>query len=118
MTEPTGRGEGEQMKRWTTEFLLSILNSRLFNQSPCKYGFIGNVDAFSYENLTSEERQQPGITVKEILEAADRFRSCPIREGGGVTVIEPDGSTHDATIWDEHELRTMLERKPLRGEAK
>ena len=38
--------------------------------------------------------------------------------GGGVTVIEPDGSTHDATIWDEHELRTMLERKPLRGEAK
>lgn len=86
------------------KFLLWILNTHWINQSPCEYGFIGNVDAFSYENLADEEKQSPGITVKEILEAADRFKTCPMRQNG-LTVIEGDGTLRDGTIWDVHELR-------------
>ena len=94
------------IRRLLIQFLLSILNSRYLNQSPCRYGFINNVDAFSFEGLASEDKQQPGITVKEILEAAERFKSCPMKPNG-LTVIEGN-STRDATIWDVHELTQVL----------
>lgn len=94
------------MKRLIVRSLLSLLNSRWLNHSPCEYGFIGNVDAFSYSHLASEEKQRPGITVRTILEEADRFRSCPM--GGRVTVLEADGTSHEATAWDLHELRVSL----------
>lgn len=87
---------------------LAILNSRFLNHSPCEYGFIGNVDAFSYSYLASEEKQRPGITVQTILEEADQFKSCPVRKDGGLTVLESDGTHRDATIWDVHELRQAL----------
>jgi len=98
------------MRKFIIKQLLKILNSQWFNQSPCRYGFIGNVDAFSYENLMYEEKGRPGITVKTILAEADAFRSCPMRKAG-VTVIE-DGVAREADIWDLHELRNMgVERK-------
>jgi len=92
--------------RW----LLASLNCRWLNHSPCEYGYVGNVDAFSYEHLRSEEQQRPGITVKTILEEADRFRSCPI--GEGLTVLECDGTYHEATAWDIHELKLAMTPKP------
>ncbi len=98
------------MTRQFVRLLLTILNSRYLNNSPCRYGYIGNVDAFDYDHLASEEVQRPGITVKQIIEEADRFRSCPI--GAGVTVIEADGTTREATTWDLHELNEAL--KPWR----
>jgi len=87
--------------------LLWILNSRWINRSPCEYGFIGNVDAFTYSHLKSEEKQRPGITVAQILHEADMFRACPMRKDG-VTVLEADGSSREAGVWDIHELRQSL----------
>ena len=95
--------------------LLHVLNSRFLNGSPCQYGFIGNVDAFSYGNLASEEKQRPGIAVKTILEEADRFRSCPI--GRGVTVLQENEPNREATVWDLHDLRQSLTPKG-KGEKK
>ncbi len=98
------------MKRGIIDILLKALNSRFLNPTPCHYGYIGNVDAFSYDNLASEEKQRPGISVKTILEEADRFRSCPLRKGS-LTVLEPDGASRDATLWDLHELRRTFAQK-------
>lgn len=94
------------MKDLIIKGLLATLNSRWLNQTPCLYGFIGNLDAFEYSHLISEESQEPGITVRQVLEMADRFRSCPM--GNGVTVIEGDGTSHEATAMDLHELRVGL----------
>jgi len=87
------------------KLLLRALNSRWLNHSPCEYGFIGNVDAFSYSNLASEEKQRPGITVRQILKEADCFRSCPIQKSG-LTVIEGE-EMRDATVWDIHDLSNL-----------
>lgn len=94
------------IRRKIITLLLAALNSRWLNQTPCEFGFIGNVDAFSLANLESEEKQQPGITIKTILEDAARFRSCPMSHHG-VTVIEGD-ETRKATAMDLHELRQSL----------
>jgi hypothetical protein len=98
------------MKKRIAKALLRLLNCRWLNGSPCKYGFIGNVDAFSYENLKSELVQRPDLTVRTLLEQADRFRAClrACREDGGLVVLEPDGTHHDATVWDLHDLRQSL----------
>jgi hypothetical protein len=96
------------MKNMIIKILLAVLNSRFLNGSPCKYGFIGNLDAFSYSHLQSEEQQRPGITVKTILDEADMFRSCPMRKSG-LTVIE-DGQSREGTIWDVHELQKQFTR--------
>jgi hypothetical protein len=80
------------------------------NCSPCRFGYINNIDAFEYQELVNEDKQQPNITVKEVLEYADRFKACPLNKSG-LTVIEPDGSTHEATIWDRHELNVALTPK-------
>lgn len=101
------------MTRFLRKVLLAALNSRFLNQTPCEYGFIGNVDAFSYSNLEFEDRQRPGITVRTILEEADRFRSCPL--GKGLTVLESDGTSHEATVWDVHELHQAFTKKDLDG---
>ena len=96
------------MRALIVNFMLRLLNSRFLNATPCKYGFIGNVDAFSYENLESEARQRPGITVEVILAEADRFRSCPMIDA--LTVID-GGDFRPATCWDLHELRQLLRGK-------
>jgi hypothetical protein len=93
------------------KLLLRLLNSRWLNSTPCAYGFIGNVDAFSLEYLRAEARQRTGITVAQIIYEADLFRSCPMTHTG-LYVIE-DGKVREANIWDRHELRAAFTiRKP------
>jgi hypothetical protein len=94
------------MKLKLIKLLLAVLNNRFLNQSPGAYGFIGNVEAFSYSHLASEEQQRPGITVKTILVEADAFRSCPISKTG-LSVIE-DGVAREGTVWDVHDLQTEV----------
>jgi hypothetical protein len=93
------------MKTAIIRFLLALLNSRWLNPSPCKYGFIGNVDAFDIANLRSEVSQRPDLTVAQLIREAEQFKCCPMRRDG-LTVID-DGVPRDATIWDEHELRNL-----------
>lgn len=95
------------MRQRVIRLLLAILNSRWLNQSPCQYGYVNNLDAFSYENLRSEDKQQPGITVREILDSADMFKACPIGRHGDLMVIE-NGEVREGTMWDVHELRQAL----------
>ncbi len=99
------------MRKIIVQALLKVLNSRFLNSSPCRYGFIGTVDAFSYENLASEVEQRPGVTVNTILFEADRFRSCPMRKDGGLTVLEADGTSREATAFDMRDLRNALTPK-------
>lgn len=94
--------------RICTKALLGLLNSRFLNHSPCRYGYIGNIDAFEYQHLRSSEAQQQGISLKEFLDAVDRWNACPLHRKDGLTVIEADGSTHEATVWDRHELNLAL----------
>jgi hypothetical protein len=89
--------------------LLWLLNSRWLNKTPCKYGFINNLEAFSYENLASEETQRPGIMVKQVLEETDRFKSCSISKNG-LTVIDGD-EIREATVWDHYQLRKLFAPK-------
>ena len=93
------------MRGFVKAVLLGALNSRLLNATPCKYGFINGLDAVSYEELENEDRQYPGITVREVLKSIDRFRSCQKRTG--LTVIEGD-VVRDADLWDVHALSTTL----------
>ena len=97
------------MKAKLIKFLLAVLNSRLLNNSPCQYGYIGNVDAFSGEHLEYEDKARPGITVRTILDEAAMFKTCPMRSTG-FSVIE-DGEVRDSTIWDEHELRNQFTKR-------
>lgn len=97
--------------------LLGLLNSRFLNHSPCRYGYIGNIDAFEYQHLQSSEAQQPGITLREFLNDVDRFNACPLYSKDGLTVIEADGSTREATIWDHHEL-TMALTPPTKAKGR
>lgn len=87
-------------------FLLGILNSRFLNGTPCKFAFIGNVDAFSIENLRSEVSQRPDVTVAQILKESQVFSACPLGPSG-FTVIE-GGVAREGTLWDIHELRMAL----------
>lgn len=79
------------MKKTIVHFLLSLLNSRFLNQTPCKYEFVGNVDAFSRSDIESSLRQNPEMTLQQYIDIANRFKYCPISRVG-VTVIEDDGS--------------------------
>jgi hypothetical protein len=87
--------------------LLALLNSRWLNSTPCRYEFCGNLDAFSRESLESEDRQQPNITVREVLAAADAFKSCPLNTESGLSVYE-DGRWREGNLWDMHALRQDL----------
>lgn len=96
------------LRRRLINFLLALLNSRWLNGTPAYYGFINGLDAISYGELCNEEKQQPGITVREVIAGIDRFRSCPMN--GGLMVIEGD-TTRPATAMDVHELRQSLTAK-------
>src|SRR5262245_17383945 len=98
------------MRRRIINLLLRILNSKWLNGTPCEYGHINGIDAMSYQELVNEDKQRPGITVREVLMYIDRFKSCPVRENG-FTVIKPDGEQREGTIWDVHELRLALTPK-------
>lgn len=94
------------MRKTLIRLLLAALNSRFLNHSPCLYGFIGNVDAFAYSHLKSEEHQRPGVTVETILEEADAFKACPLNTIG-LTVIQ-DGQYREGTVFDLRDLRESL----------
>lgn len=94
------------------KLLLAVLNSRFLNQSPCEYGYINNLEACSYENLKSEVKQRPDLTVAKVLAETDAFKSCPIYKTG-LTVIE-DGVSREGTIWDVNDLRQSLSNKEPR----
>ena len=79
------------MKTAVISILLRLLNSSWLNDTPCKYDFVGNIDNFSREDIESTLRQAPGMTLREYLEIANRFKFCPISRTG-ITAIEPDGS--------------------------
>ena len=101
-----------RMKKLIVDLLLRILNSEFLNATPCRYGFIGNMDAFEYSSLESEDRQQPGITVREVLYRADSFRRCVVsmkdnRSGIALQVIEDDGNIRDANCWDMQDLANL-----------
>jgi hypothetical protein len=93
------------MRNGIVRVLLAALNSGWLNASPCRYGFIGNIDAFSCEHLDSEDHQRPGITVRQVLNEAERFRSCPTRQHG-VTVIDEDGY-RDANSHDLSDIKEL-----------
>ena|ERR1700677_3854277 len=93
------------MKPAIIRALLAVLNRRFLNSSPCKYGFVGNVDAFDIDNLRSEVSQRPDLTVAQLIREAEQFKCCPLRRDG-LTVID-GGTPREATIWDEHELRNI-----------
>jgi len=95
--------------------LLWLLNSRWLNKSPCQYGYIGNLDAFSRESLESEDKMRPGVTVRTILDEATQFKSCRLLPG--LSVIEGD-EIRAATLWDVHELRQALTAKSDRGDTR
>ncbi len=97
------------VRKHVIRFLLAALNSRWLNRSPCRYGFIGNVDAFDISNLRSEVGQRADLTVAKLIEEAERFASCPV--GKGLTVIEDGCEPREATIWDAHELKQALTPK-------
>lgn len=97
-----------KLQSWTIRTLLALLNSRLLNQSPCEYGYINNVDAFTTSFLRSEVAYNADITVKQILADAEMFKCCPMRDIG-LTVIQ-DGEHREADVWDIHQLREQFTR--------
>ncbi len=98
------------MKKSVVCLLLWLLNSRWLNPSPCSYGFIGNVEAFSIEHLRCEESQRSGITVATIIREAEEFRACPIC-ASGFTVLE-NGVPRQGNVRDIEDLRRALQRIP------
>lgn len=94
-------------KKVICDTLLAILNSSLLNGTPCCYEFCGNIDTFSRENLESEDVQQPGITVREVLSSADSFKLCPLRTDSGLAVLE-DGKWREGNLWDVHALNQSM----------
>lgn len=97
-----------KLRRRVISALLAILNSRFLNQTPCRYEFVGNLDAFSRENLEYEDKARPGITVRTILDEAALYKTCPV--GNRLMVLEGE-SFRDATAMDVHELRISLQRE-------
>ena len=79
------------MRKLAIRLLLSMLNSRWLNQSPCSYAYVGNIDNFSRSDIEYTLKAEPGMTLRQYLDIADRFKSCPISRVG-ITAIEPDGT--------------------------
>lgn len=96
-------------RKYVVNFLLWILNSEIINQSPCQYGYINGIDAISLEELHNEEKQRPGVTVKECIASMEAFKFCKLSQSG-LMVIE-NGEAREGTIWDVHELRQSLTPK-------
>ena len=79
------------MRKLLIKCFLSMLNGRFLNHTPCKYEFVGNLDAFSRSDIESTLRSDPDMTLQEYIDCANRFKACPISRTG-VSVIEPDGT--------------------------
>lgn len=86
--------------------LLAVLNSRWLNPTPCRYGFIGNVDAFALENLRAQVDQRPTLTVAQLIQEADCFRRAKASRHR-LVVIE-GGVSRDGTPRDVADLLEAL----------
>jgi hypothetical protein len=73
------------LRKLLTRVLLAALNSRYLNSTPCRYAFIGNTDAFDLENLRSEARSRPELTLRGFIAEAERFASNPLAPALAVT---------------------------------
>lgn len=89
---------GSEMRKVIVRFLLSLLNADWLNPTPCKYEFVGNIDAFSREDVESSLRQQPDMTLQQYLDVANAFKFCPISRTG-ITAIESDGTYTENVEW-------------------
>jgi len=87
-----------KLRKIVVSAMLSMLNSRWLNATPCSFAFVGNVDNFSREDIEGTLENEPEITLREYLTRADRFKVCPASRIG-VTVIEPDGSYTKNIEW-------------------
>jgi hypothetical protein len=98
------------LRQLITRILLAALNSRWLNSTPCRYGFIGNLDAFDLEHLRSEARSRPDLTLRGFIAQAERFANSPLAPTLAV------GSVCEADAWDYHDLRlTMRDRDGRNG---
>jgi hypothetical protein len=93
-------------KKLLTRALLAALNSRWLNPTPCRYGFIGNIDAFDLESLRSEARSRPELSLREFIAEAERFANCPLAPT--LAVMESDSMAREADAWDYHDLRLTM----------
>ena len=93
-----GYDRRDAMREQVVRVLLAILNSSVLNQTPCKYEFVGNIDAFSREDVESSLRQQPDMTLRQYLDVANAFKFCPISRTG-ITAIEADGTYTKNVEW-------------------
>ena len=71
--------------------LLAVLNSRWLNETPCEYGFIGNVDAFSMETLRGAVRMRPDLTVAQLIREVEAFKACCLHNNSGLKDLEIAG---------------------------
>ncbi len=94
------------LRKLLTRILLAALNSRWLNSTPCRCGFIGNVDAFDMENLRAEARSRPELSLREFIAEAERFARCPLEPT--LVVMENDGTVRKADVWDYHDLRLTV----------
>ena len=98
------------LQKHLPRLLLAILNSRYINDSPCEYGWINGLDAISYNELKNEIKINPDATVQDVIDAIDRFNTCPIYNNRTIVLLD-NGESRDATIWDVQELRNALSKK-------
>jgi len=85
---------------------LWVLNHPFINQTPCQYGYIGNVEAFAIGHLRSEVANRPDLTVAQLIMEAKRFASCPMKPNA-LTVIEGE-TVREGDVWDLRDLRAAL----------
>ena len=95
------------MRKFIIRILLGVLNSGYVNQTPCKYGLIGNVDAFSKEYLASEVKDRSEVMVKTILEEAEAFGNCALAKDRYLVVLGETGAARPADYWDVMELKNL-----------
>ena len=93
-------------KKLLTRLLLAALNHRWLNPTPCRYGFIGESDAFDLESLRSDARSRPELTLREFIAEAERFAAHPLTPT--LAVRKTHGSVRKADVWDYHDLRLTV----------
>jgi hypothetical protein len=102
------------LRKLLTRMLLAALNSRYLNSTPCRYAFIGNVDAFDLEHLRSEARSRPELTLRGFIAQVERFARTPLDPV--LAVIPSNGSVRAVNEWDCHDLRLTM-RDPKRQDG-
>lgn len=55
------------------------------DRSPCRYGYINNIEAYERGFLDDEAKRNPKKTLKKFLEEMDRFDKC-LASGGDCTI--------------------------------